>query len=78
MVKKILAIDGGGMYGVVAAQACIQIEEAMGGKKFKDIFNLFVGTSTGALICSTALMGDVPDLDSITANMYILEQLNTA
>lgn len=61
MVKKILAIDGGGMYGVVAAQACIQIEEAMGGKKLKDIFDLFVGTSTGALICSTALKGNVPN-----------------
>ena len=37
MVKKILAIGGGGMYGVVAAQAYIQIEQAMRGTKLKDI-----------------------------------------
>jgi patatin-like phospholipase/acyl hydrolase len=56
MVKKILAIDGGGMYGVVPLEVCLAIETKIG-KKLKNIFDLFVGTSTGALICGAALRG---------------------
>ena len=55
-MKKILSIDGGGMYGVVPAQVCIAIEEELG-KELKQTFDLFVGTSTGSLICSAALRG---------------------
>ena len=56
MVKKILSVDGGGMYGVVPLEVCIAIEEAMG-KQLKDIFDLFVGTSTGSLIVASAVGG---------------------
>lgn len=56
MVKKILAIDGGGMYGVVPLEVCLEIEKKIP-QKLKNIFDLFVGTSTGALICGAALRG---------------------
>jgi uncharacterized protein len=56
MVKKILAIDGGGMYGVVTLEVCLAIEKAIG-KPLRDIFDLFVGTSTGSLISAAALSG---------------------
>lgn len=56
MVKKILAIDGGGMYGVVPLAVCIAIEERLQ-KPLRDIFDLFVGTSTGSLISAAALSG---------------------
>lgn len=55
-MKKILSIDGGGMYGVIPAEVCIAIEEKLG-KSLKETFDLFVGTSTGSLICSAALQG---------------------
>jgi patatin-like phospholipase/acyl hydrolase len=60
MAKKILSIDGGGMHGVVPLAVCIAIEKRMG-KKLKDIFDLFVGTSTGSLISAAALRGIVKD-----------------
>ena len=60
MVKKILSIDGGGMHGVVPLAVCIAIEQRKG-KKLKDIFDLFVGTSTGALISAAALRGIYED-----------------
>lgn len=55
-VRKILAIDGGGMYGVVPLEVCLRIEEAAK-KPLREIFDLFVGTSTGALISAAALSG---------------------
>ena len=54
-VKRILAIDGGGMYGVVPLEVCIAIEERLG-KRLRDIFDLFVGTSTGAIISAGAFV----------------------
>lgn len=60
MVKKILSIDGGALLGVIPLAACIAIEEQTG-KQLKDIFDLFVGTSTGALINGAALRGIVKD-----------------
>jgi len=51
LTKTILTIDGGGMYGVVPLEVCIAIEERMG-KPLRDIFDLFVGTSTGTIICA--------------------------
>lgn len=56
MVKKILSIDGGGMYGVIPAEVCIAIEDKLQ-QSLKQTFDLFVGTSTGSLICSAALRG---------------------
>ena len=56
MTKKVLAIDGGGMYGVVSLEVCIAIEEKTG-KQLRDLFDFFVGTSTGALIVASAVAG---------------------
>ena len=56
MVRKILSVDGGGMYGVVPLEVCIAIEEQTN-KRLKDIFDLLVGTSTGALIAAAAVAG---------------------
>ena len=53
VTKKILVIDGGGMYGVVPLEVCIAIEERIG-KPLGEIFDLFAGTSTGALISAAA------------------------
>lgn len=60
MVKKILSIDGGALAGVIPLAVCIAIEERTG-KQLKDIFDLFVGTSTGALITGAALRGIIRD-----------------
>lgn len=65
MVKKILSIDGGGLHGVVPLAVCIAIEERTG-KQLKDIFDLFVGTSTGALISGAALRGIVKDREELS------------
>ena len=48
-VVKILSIDGGGVRGVIPAVLVAKIEEQMG-EPITDIFDLFVGTSTGGLI----------------------------
>ena len=56
MVKNILSIDGGGMYGVIPTEVCILIEKKLD-RQLNKIFDLFVGTSTGSLICSAALRG---------------------
>ena len=56
MVKKVLSIDGGGMYGVIPTEVCITIEEKLN-QQLRNVFDLFVGTSTGSLICSAALRG---------------------
>ena len=59
-MKKILSIDNGGMYGVIPAEVCMNIEDKLGGN-LNEIFDLFVGTSTGSLICSAALRGITKD-----------------
>lgn len=61
--KFILSIDGGGMYGVVALEVCIAIEKKLG-KKLIDIFDLFVGNSTGSLILTGALTPTTFGLES--------------
>ena len=47
--KRILTIDGVGLRGVFAA-AIIEQMEAVTGKRAKDIFDCFYGTSTGAIL----------------------------
>lgn len=49
MVKKILAIDGGGIKGVFPASFLAAIEDAIG-DKISNYFDLIVGTSTGGII----------------------------
>ncbi|MDB5571858.1 MAG: Patatin [Hyphomicrobiales bacterium] len=54
---RVLSIDGGGMRGVVPA-TFIDALETMSGKPITELFDLFVGSSTGALL---ALGLNVPD-----------------
>lgn len=51
MMKKILAIDGGGIKGVYAASFLTEIEEHCGGSVC-DYFDMLLGTSTGAIIAA--------------------------
>jgi patatin-like phospholipase/acyl hydrolase len=46
---KILSIDGGGVRGIIPAKILQSIEEQHG-KPISDIFDMIIGTSTGALI----------------------------
>lgn len=48
-VRKILAIDGGGIMGVMPASFLAELEKASG-KSITDHFDLIVGTSTGGII----------------------------
>jgi patatin-like phospholipase/acyl hydrolase len=54
---RVLCIDGGGMRGIVPA-SFIDVLETMSGKPVTELFDLFVGSSTGALL---ALGLNVPD-----------------
>jgi len=51
-----IAIDGGGLRGVIVTQALAVLEAAMG-KPVHEIFNLAVGTSTGAIISAGIAAG---------------------
>ena len=48
-MKRILAIDGGGIKGVFAASFLASIEDATG-RNISDFFDLIVGTSTGGIL----------------------------
>ena len=51
---RILAIDGGGMRGIIPAKILTHIENEVG-KKIAEMFDLIVGTSTGGLIAAAAV-----------------------
>ena len=62
-----LAVDGGGIKGVLVAEALKKIEETAG-KPIHELFSLTAGTSTGALIAAGIAHG----LDASTlSNIYI-------
>lgn len=44
-----IAIDGGGIKGVICTRALAMLEDALG-KNIHDVFRLAVGTSTGSII----------------------------
>jgi uncharacterized protein len=48
-VKRILAIDGGGIRGVIAARILVDIEN-LAGKSLAETFDIIAGTSTGGII----------------------------
>ena len=70
--RNILALDGGGMYGVVSLEACIAIETRLN-RPLREIFDLFVGTSTGAIITALAVM---PTTDPPPINLSATEILD--
>ena len=53
---NILALDGGGVRGIYAAQILAGIENSYG-VQVKDCFDLLVGTSTGSIIAGGAAVG---------------------
>jgi predicted acylesterase/phospholipase RssA len=59
--KKLLAIDGGGIRGVMALEVLARIEELLGkgdpGFRLADYFDLIAGTSTGAIIAAGLSLG---------------------
>ncbi len=59
MVKKvkILAIDGGGIYGIVSAMILSELER-LTGKRIAQLFDLIAGTSTGGIIALGLSMPD--------------------
>ena len=55
MARRILAIDGGGIRGIIPAVVISHIEKQVG-KSAAECFDLMVGTSTGGILRS-ALLG---------------------
>src|SRR3954452_23235615 len=59
--KKLLAIDGGGIRGVIALEILGRIEELLGkgdpSFRLSDYFDLVAGTSTGAIIATGFSLG---------------------
>ena len=66
--KKILALDGGGIRGILSVEILAKIEEMLrqktgGDKEFvlADYFDFFAGTSTGAIIAACLSWGMTVD-----------------
>jgi hypothetical protein len=60
--RRLLAIDGGGLLGLIPAEALIQIEEQLNQltgtiKPLCDRFDLIAGTSTGAILAAGLALG---------------------
>jgi len=49
-MKRVLAIDGGGIRGLIPAIVCQKIEELIEGSDLTDQFDLVSGTSTGGIL----------------------------
>jgi len=65
--KMILALDGGGMRGIIAAAVLAELERATG-QLCRDIFDLVAGTSTGAILTAAIALG-VP-MEQTVAEIY--------
>ncbi|MDG5800597.1 patatin-like phospholipase family protein [Marinilabiliaceae bacterium ANBcel2] len=68
--KTILCIDGGGVRGIVTLHALKALEKELKGRCI-DIFDMFAGTSTGAIIAGALAYGvPVDDLIKLYRNNY--------
>ena len=56
-VVIILAVDGGGMYGIFPLKVLKQLEESSG-QPISNLFDAMVGTSTGSIVVSCLAMPD--------------------
>lgn len=72
---KILSIDGGGVRGIIPARILQAIEEEHK-KPISDIFDLIIGTSTGALIALCLACPIPPYKASDIVNIYLTESKN--
>lgn len=78
--KKLLAIDGGGIRGVLALQILLKIEDSLKSKagrnsfRLADYFDYIAGTSTGAIIAAGLSMGLGVD-DILTFYKAVGEQM---
>jgi hypothetical protein len=68
-VRRVLAIDGGGVRGVVPASFLADVEETIG-EPVSDYFDLVVGTSTGGIIA----LGLGAGLDAASIRDFYLER----
>lgn len=73
MVKRILSIDGGGIRGIISLQFLLHLENKLG-VKIADYFDLFAGTSTGALIATILAHLNI-SIQEILDNIYTLDNI---
>lgn len=64
---KVLALDGGGIRGVIPAAVLVELERRSG-KRIAQMFDLIVGTSTGGIIAAGAVVPDDDGGSKYTAN----------
>lgn len=76
-MKKILAIDGGGIRGIIPGQILVALEQKLQAKsgrpdaRLADFFDFFAGTSTGAILSSIYLC---PAADNATKARFSAQQ----
>lgn len=73
MTKLILSLDGGGIKGTIVVEFLRELEDHLG-KPLHEVFDMFIGTSTGALIAST--MGYQGLSANQIADLYSVENAN--
>ena len=73
---NILAIDGGGIRGIVPLAILQKIEE-ISGKKVHEMFDMMAGTSTGGLIVSCLTLKEHPDSTEPKYNLEDLAKIYT-
>lgn len=58
---KILALDGGGIRGVVTARILEEVQKLIGNQPLNEYFDLIAGTSTGAIVAAGLAIGKTPE-----------------
>lgn len=58
---RILALDGGGIRGVVTARILQEVQGLIGKQPLNEYFDLIAGTSTGAIVAAGLAIGKTPE-----------------